>query len=249
MRFQAPGFVYDLRRSQVKQIRKRLTYANVMSTIAVFLVLGGATAFAASELGKNTVGSKQIKSNAVTTGKIKKEAVTGGKIKNGTVSSGKIGAGAVTTDKLGNASVNAGKIAGAAVTEEKIANDAVTGAKVKDGSLTGADVNQNTLNLVKAANVYSTEFDEGPNTVVNPSDPGVKSGGCFLVCIVEFPRNVTKCTSMATPVGIAAGSGEASFAEAFPSSTATNVIVEMFNKEGTITAHDFSLTVICPTSS
>ena len=31
----------------VKQIRKRLTYANVMSSIAVFLVLGGATAFAA----------------------------------------------------------------------------------------------------------------------------------------------------------------------------------------------------------
>ena len=31
----------------MKPIRKRLTYANVMSSIAVFLVLGGATAFAA----------------------------------------------------------------------------------------------------------------------------------------------------------------------------------------------------------
>ena len=30
----------------MKQIRGRLTYANVMSTIAVFLVLGGATAIA-----------------------------------------------------------------------------------------------------------------------------------------------------------------------------------------------------------
>jgi hypothetical protein len=39
----------------LKQIRKRLTYANVMSSIAVFLILGGATAFAA--LGKNTVGT------------------------------------------------------------------------------------------------------------------------------------------------------------------------------------------------
>ena len=35
----------------MKQIRKRLTYANVMSSIAVFLVLGGATAFAASKIG------------------------------------------------------------------------------------------------------------------------------------------------------------------------------------------------------
>jgi hypothetical protein len=69
----------------VKQIRKRLTYANVMSSIAVFLVIGGATAFAAGHLGKNTVGAKQLKKNAVTTAKIKNEAVTGVKIKKGTI--------------------------------------------------------------------------------------------------------------------------------------------------------------------
>jgi len=64
----------------VKQTRKRLTYANVMSTIAVFLVLGGATAIAAGQLGKNTVGPKQLKKNAVTSAKIKDGAVTTGKI-------------------------------------------------------------------------------------------------------------------------------------------------------------------------
>ena len=48
----------------MKQIRKRLTYANVMSSIAVFLVIGGATAFAAG-LAKNSVGTKQLKKNAV----------------------------------------------------------------------------------------------------------------------------------------------------------------------------------------
>jgi hypothetical protein len=54
----------------MKSVRKRLTYANVMSSIAVFLVLGGATAFAASTLGKNTVGAKQLKKGAVTLAKI-----------------------------------------------------------------------------------------------------------------------------------------------------------------------------------
>ena len=38
----------------MQSVRKRLTYANVMSTIAVFLVLGGATAVAASTLGRCT---------------------------------------------------------------------------------------------------------------------------------------------------------------------------------------------------
>jgi hypothetical protein len=78
----------------VKQIRKRLTYANVMSSIAVFLVLGGATAFAAS-LGKNTVGSKQLKKNSVTTAKIKNEAVTTAKIKNGAVTGAKVNIGSL----------------------------------------------------------------------------------------------------------------------------------------------------------
>jgi hypothetical protein len=73
----------------VNQIRKRLTYANVMSSIAVFLVLGGATALAAG-LAKNSVGPKQLKKNAVTTKKIKNNAVTTSKIKNGAISGAKI---------------------------------------------------------------------------------------------------------------------------------------------------------------
>jgi hypothetical protein len=74
----------------VKAVRKRLTYANVMSSIAVFLVLGGATAFAANQLGKNSVGSKQLKKNAVTAAKLKKNAVTGAKIKPGAINGTKI---------------------------------------------------------------------------------------------------------------------------------------------------------------
>ena len=75
----------------MRQIRKRLTYANVMSSVAVFLVLGGATAIAASHLGKKSVGSPQLKANAVTTAKIKKNAVTAKKkIKNGAVDGSKV---------------------------------------------------------------------------------------------------------------------------------------------------------------
>jgi hypothetical protein len=56
-----------------------------MSSIAVFLVLGGATAFAAKKIGSN-----EIKSNAITTGKIKKNAVTTAKIKNDAVTGAKV---------------------------------------------------------------------------------------------------------------------------------------------------------------
>ncbi len=79
----------------MKQIRKRLTYANVMSSIAVFIVLGGA-AIAASQLPKNSVGTKQLKNNAVTTKKIKKNAVTTAKIKDSAVDGAKVKDGSIT---------------------------------------------------------------------------------------------------------------------------------------------------------
>jgi hypothetical protein len=82
-------------------VRKRLTYANVMSSLAVFLVLGGATAFAAGQLGKNTVGSKQLKNNAVTAAKVKKEAIVGAKIKKGAITGIK-----VTNDSLTGTQIN-----------------------------------------------------------------------------------------------------------------------------------------------
>jgi hypothetical protein len=41
----------------MKQIRKRLTFANVVSCIAPFVALGGAS-YAATQLPKNSVGTK-----------------------------------------------------------------------------------------------------------------------------------------------------------------------------------------------
>ncbi len=61
------------------RLRRKLTYANVMATIAVFIALGGAS-YAAIKLPKNSVGTKQLKKEAVTAAKIKDGAVTPGKL-------------------------------------------------------------------------------------------------------------------------------------------------------------------------
>lgn len=55
----------------MRHLRPKLSYANVVSTLCLFLVLAGGAAFAASELPKNSVGSEQIKRNAVTSAKVK----------------------------------------------------------------------------------------------------------------------------------------------------------------------------------
>lgn len=77
-------------------MRPRLSYANVMATIAVFIALGGAS-YAAIKLPKNSVGSKQLKKNAVTGVKVKNEAITAAKIKKGTLTGTQINASTLGT--------------------------------------------------------------------------------------------------------------------------------------------------------
>ena len=60
-------------------MRDRLSYSNVMATIAVFIALGGG-AWAAVNLPKNSVKSKQIKNKTIKSKDLKKNSVNGAKV-------------------------------------------------------------------------------------------------------------------------------------------------------------------------
>jgi hypothetical protein len=79
----------------MRAVMKRLSYANVVATMALFLALSGGVVWAAGK-----VGSKSLKANAVTAGKIKRNAVTSAKIRGNAVTGAKIKAGAVDFTKL-----------------------------------------------------------------------------------------------------------------------------------------------------
>jgi hypothetical protein len=57
----------------MSRLFSKLTYANVMATIAVFVALGG-VGYAATSLPRNSVGTKQIRKAAVTPAKLNKAA-------------------------------------------------------------------------------------------------------------------------------------------------------------------------------
>jgi hypothetical protein len=64
----------------VSRVRRRLTYANVISTLALVLVVGGGSAVAASHFGKESIGTRALKKEAVTPAKLSaasKAALTG----------------------------------------------------------------------------------------------------------------------------------------------------------------------------
>jgi hypothetical protein len=89
----------------MKHLRGKLTYANVVATLALFAALAGGTAFAASKvLPKNSVGTKQLKNTAVTTPKIKNGAITGVKLAPGAVGATQINTSGLTVPNATHAS-------------------------------------------------------------------------------------------------------------------------------------------------
>lgn len=180
----------------MSRIRERITYANVASTIALFLALGGATAFAAVNLGKNSVGTRELKPNAVKTGQLAKNAVRTGKIAREAVRAGKIDKGAIVTDrlrngavtgaKLDNGAVGTGKLAQLAVTTGKLGNEsvqtgkigsgAITTGKLADKSVTGPKINEATLGTVPSA---ANADKVGGHSTVCPTGMKAVVGFCF----------------------------------------------------------------------
>lgn len=75
----------------MRQLREALTYANVVSTVCLFIVLGG-SAYAATKLPKNSVGTKQLKKNSVTSKKVKDRSLLARDFKPGQLPPGGQGA-------------------------------------------------------------------------------------------------------------------------------------------------------------
>jgi hypothetical protein len=75
--------------------KPRLSYANVVSSLALFGVLTGGAAWA-----QDRIRTKDLRDGAVTTKKLRGGAVTAAKVRRGAIRSGKLAAGAVTTRKL-----------------------------------------------------------------------------------------------------------------------------------------------------
>jgi len=88
---------------------RRPSAALVIACIALFVALGGAS-YAAVNLPKNSVGTKQIKKKAVKTNKLATKAVKVGKIGPEAVKAGKIAKNAITTNRLRKAAVTGAKI-------------------------------------------------------------------------------------------------------------------------------------------
>jgi len=152
----------------LKQLRKHLTFANVVSCIALFMALGGA-AYAANTAMK--VKAKNLANGAVTTPKLHNGAVTTPKLRNRSVISTKIAAGNVGTEQLADGAVRSKQLGGGVVTEAKIKAGAVSSSKLAPNFLGQLAKN------VAYANAESGLDSEGVKTVTALCPPGKEAIG------------------------------------------------------------------------
>ncbi|HEV7769351.1 MAG TPA: hypothetical protein VGO66_01700 [Solirubrobacterales bacterium] len=134
----------------ISSLRKRLTYSNVIASMALFIALGGAAV--AAGLPKNSVGAKQLKKGAVTTKALARNAVTSGKIVAGAVGPGKLGPNAVGPGNIGNGAVTSAKIGAGAVIASSIKNGVITTNKLQNGAVTNAKLGANAVGTTNLAN-------------------------------------------------------------------------------------------------
>jgi hypothetical protein len=131
------------------EARKRLTFANVMSVIAVFIALGGVS-YAALRLPKNSVGTKQLKKSAVTSPKVANGSLQASDFKAGTLLTGPAGPPGPSTGPAG------GDLSGS-YPNPSIAAGAVTPSKL--GVVPAAGLTHSTTQSIPNNSIVAVKFD------------------------------------------------------------------------------------------
>jgi hypothetical protein len=184
--------------------RPRLSYASVASTLALFIALSGAGAYAAGQLAPKSVGERQLRPGAVTAQKLRKSAVTAPKIAALAVKQGKLANESVTAAKLTSSSVTSGSLSQGAVTNEKLVTDAVTGEKVLESTLSQVPsaAKADFATAAESANPLAVDAEGNLNASLskglNATDVVRKSAGVYCISAPTFnprgaqvtPRNV-----------------------------------------------------------
>jgi hypothetical protein len=164
----------------ITAVRKRITYSNLVATLALFIALGG-VAVAATQLPRRSVGASQLKRGAVTTAALRKQAVTSGKLAPKSVTTGKLGPNSVTPGNIGNGAVTSAKLADGSVIAKTIKNSVVTTNKLNNSAVTTAKLGDEAVNSAKLGkeSVTAAKLSSEIGPLLNSLKPGQTLRGAF----------------------------------------------------------------------
>ena len=118
----------------ISKILARLSYANVIATLALFLALGG-TAYAAGTIGSGAIIDNSIRSEDIRNGAVKSIDVSNGTIASGDILDGTVASGDILDDTIVSGDISDGTIAAADMASGVIAPRLFGNFNGDDGSL------------------------------------------------------------------------------------------------------------------
>jgi hypothetical protein len=154
------------------RVRRHVTYANVTSTLAVFLLLAGGTAIAAKRLRANSVSSRVVRDSSLlspdfadglgasgadvadgslSAADLAEGSLTGADVADGSLTGADLADGAVGAAQLGPGGIGKGALASNAVESGAIADGTIRGSDVGTDTITGLRVQGATLGTVPDA--------------------------------------------------------------------------------------------------
>jgi hypothetical protein len=185
-------------------IRSRLTYANVVATLALFIALGGG-AYAAFKLPAGSVGSNQLKDKAVTPPKLARSTIalfkgqTGAKGATGLQGPQGLQGTAGTKGDTGPSTGPAGGDLTGTYPNPTIAAAKVTTGALAPGAVTSPKVAAGSLRLSNLA-VWSRGYQIAPTTVAAKSCTVQPYGSPAGIAIGDVP--VVSAATYLPPDGI-----------------------------------------------
>lgn len=193
-------------------IWKRLSYANVVASLALFLTLGG-VGYAATQLPSNSVGTPQLKANAVTSGKVKNGTLVKADFKSGQIPKGAKGdkgaAGAAgPAGPIGPAGAQGAKGDAGNPTAPAVSGDVYSGQlSLVLPSTSGFGIVAGTFPRPLAAGVATPTVDWRVNAVADANCPGIGTAAVAgVICVYDYNSiTVTAVSLSGGPGGGAQG--------------------------------------------
>jgi hypothetical protein len=204
-------------------VRRRLTFANVTSGLALFIALGG-TGYAAATLPDDSVGTNQIRYHGVTNTDIAPNAARAWQI---------------STDAVGNSEIRP-----SGVKAWEIATDAVGGSEIRKNAVGTDELGDGAVEPVDLSTATKAAFTPGRAAVTKAAAaaggnaksvaPGTTPG----TYTITFDRDVSACQYSATLAAVKAGAAATDAPEpgsitVAPGGTNTQVDVKTFAEDAT----------------
>jgi hypothetical protein len=185
-------------------VGRRITYANVASTLALVIALGTGTAYAANTIRSGDIVDGQVKTadlakNAVKSTKIADANVKRADLAGGSVTSAAVALDSLTQEDLANSSVGRAEIATDGVGDTEILDDSIDGGEIINNSLTASDIAANAIASGELASNAVTSAKVANNSLTTADLAGTDSLGSISLGAGSVPNG--RCEDFAMTVG------------------------------------------------